>query len=56
MGNVVDVPAYDENQMPEEVVAELRVVKVRKETAVALIVRSDTDILMGESVQMRKGF
>lgn len=56
MGNVVHVPAYDEEQFPEEVVAELRVVKVRKKTTVAVIVRSDLDVTVGERVQMRKGF
>jgi hypothetical protein len=56
MGNIVPVPSYDEDQFPEEVVAELRVVKVRKKTTVALIVRSDIDVTVGDRVQMRKGF
>jgi hypothetical protein len=56
MGAIVDLPDYDESEYPDEVVAELRVIKVRKETTVCLIVRSDTDVFIGDTVQMRKGF
>lgn len=55
-GNISDVPAYRKENLPKEVVAELRVIKVRKKTTVALITRSDTDIFQGELVEMRQGF
>jgi hypothetical protein len=55
-GNIVDVPPYDENELPKEVVAELRVLKVRKNSTIALITRSDTDIRIGDLAEMRVGF
>jgi hypothetical protein len=42
--------------LPKEVVAEMRVIKVRKNTTVALITRSDVDIAIGDTVEMRTGF
>jgi hypothetical protein len=56
MGNIVSVPSYDEAPLPKEVVAELRVLKVRKHTTICVITRSDTDLKFGEAVEMRAGF
>ena len=56
IGNVTEVPEYDQAALPKEVVAELRVLKVRKKTTVALVVRSDTDLAIGERAEMRAGF
>jgi LysM domain len=56
MGNIVDIPEYNKDQLPKEVVAELRVIKVRKKVTIALITRSDTDLVQGETVEMRQGF
>jgi hypothetical protein len=56
MGNIVDIPKYDRRDLPKEVVAELRVVKVRKKVTIALITRSDTDVFLGDTVEMRVGF
>jgi hypothetical protein len=55
-GNIADVPATKKEDLPKEVVAELRVIKVRRKTTVALVTRSDTDIFQGEMVEMRQGF
>jgi hypothetical protein len=56
MGNIVPIPKYNKADLPVEVVAELRVVKVRKKVTIALITRSDTDIFQGDTVEMRVGF
>jgi hypothetical protein len=56
VGNVVEVPEYDPTVLPKEVIAELRVVKVRKHTTIALITRSDTDVALGDVAEMRVGF
>jgi LysM domain len=56
MGNIVEVPGYKKEKLPIEVVAELRVVKVRKNVTIALITRSDTDVFQGEKVEMRVGY
>jgi hypothetical protein len=56
MGNIVEVPPYQKGALPTEVVAELRVVKVRKNVTIALITRSDTDVFQGEKVEMRAGY
>lgn len=56
MGNITPVPSYDEEPLPKEVVAELRVLKVRKHTTIAVITRSDTDLKFGDVVEMRAGF
>lgn len=55
-GNIVDVPPYDEESLPKEVIAELRVLKVRKNTTIALITRSDLDVHIGDQCEMRVGF
>ncbi|HKU41320.1 MAG TPA: LysM domain-containing protein [Polyangiales bacterium] len=56
MGNIIDVPNYQRDKLPVEVVAELRVVKVRKKVTIALITRSDTDVFQGDKVEMRAGY
>jgi hypothetical protein len=56
MGNLTSIPKYQPSKLPKEVVAELRVVKVRKRITIAVITRSDTDIFQGEQVEMRVGF
>jgi hypothetical protein len=56
MGNIVPVPTYDRKQLPHEAVAELRVVKVRKNVTIALITNSDTDVFQGDRVEMRVGY
>jgi hypothetical protein len=56
MGNIMPIPRYDKADLPKEVVAELRVVKVRKRVTIALITRSDTDVFQGDTVEMRVGF
>ncbi len=56
MGNIADIPTYNKEELPKEVVAELRVIKVRKNVTVALISSSNTDLADGELVEMRQGF
>jgi len=56
IGNVTEVPPYDKEELPKEVVAELRVLKVRKKTTIAIVTRSDTDLALGEVAEMRVGF
>jgi hypothetical protein len=56
MGNLTTIPKYEPDKLPKEVVAELRVVKVRKRVTIAVITRSDTDIFQGEQVEMRVGY
>jgi hypothetical protein len=56
MGNIVPVPTYNRADLPKEVVAEMRVVNVRKKVTIAVITRSSTDVFQGENVEMRVGF
>lgn len=56
LGNIAEVPPYDPSQMPKEVIAELRVLKVRKDTTICVITRSDTDVHIGDTAEMRVGF
>jgi hypothetical protein len=56
VGNSQEVPEYDPTKLPKEVVAELRVLKVRKKTTICLVVRSDIDLAMGDRAEMRVGF
>jgi hypothetical protein len=56
LGNLTPVPEYDEEALPKEVIAELRVIKVRKNTTIALVIRSDTDIFLGDVAELRPGF
>jgi hypothetical protein len=56
LGNNAPVPEYDEESLPKEVIAELRVIKVRKNTTIAIVTRSDTDIFLGDTAELRPGF
>jgi hypothetical protein len=56
VGNSAEVPQYDPKELPKEVVAELRVLKVRKHTTICLVVRSDIDLATGDRAEMRVGF
>jgi hypothetical protein len=56
IGNVTEVPPYNKEELPKEVVAELRVLKVRKKTTIAIVTRSDTDLALGDQAEMRTGF
>jgi hypothetical protein len=56
VGNIVEVPEYDRDSLPVEVIAELVVLKVRKHTTIALVTRSDYDIPLGTETEMRAGF
>lgn len=56
LGNIAEVPEYDPDSLPKEVIAELRVIKVRKKTTIALITRSDLDLAIGDTAEMRSGF
>jgi hypothetical protein len=56
LGNIVTVPKYDPSVLPKEVMAELRVLKVRKTTTIALVTRSDLDLALGDTAEMRTGF
>jgi hypothetical protein len=56
LGNIVEIPKYDPSVLPKEVVAELRVIKVRKNTTIAVVTRSDTDLAIGDVAEMRVGF
>ncbi len=56
IGNIAEPPPYDIDDYPDEAVAELRVIKVRDETTIAFVTRSDTNIAIGDRVEMLKGF
>lgn len=56
LGGIAEVPPYDPTLLPKEAIAELRVLKVRKDTTIALVTRSDYDISLGEVAEMRRGF
>lgn len=56
MGNLMEIPPYEKEPLPKEVIAELRVLKVRKHTTIALVTRSDTDLTFGDTAEMRSGF
>ena len=55
-GSLIPPPEYHPEDFPREVIAELRVVKVRKKSTIALVTRSDTDFTYGDAVEMRKGY
>jgi hypothetical protein len=55
-GNIVDVPEYQEGDFPNEVIGELRVLKVRKNSTIAVIIRADLDVHVGDLAEMRVGF
>ena len=56
MGSIVPGPRYQPTDYPDEVVAEMRIVKVRKNVSIAVVTRSNTDVSLGERVEMRQGF
>lgn len=56
MGNIVPVPTYNRAELPKEVVAEMRVIKVRKKVTIAVITRTTTDVFQGDKVEMRVGY
>jgi hypothetical protein len=56
LGNIVPIPKYEPTDLPKEVVAEMRVVKVRKKVTIAVITSSTTDVFQGEKVEMRVGY
>jgi hypothetical protein len=56
MGNLMPIPKYDRTELPKEVVAEMRVVKVRKKVVTAVITKSNTDVFQGDRVEMRVGY
>lgn len=56
MGNIMPIPKYDPSELPKEVVAEMRVVKVRKKVTIAVITRTTTDVFQGDKVEMRVGY
>ena len=56
MGGVYELPEYREEDYPREEIAVLRVIRVRKKTSVALVTDANTDIRIGDKVEMKKGF
>jgi hypothetical protein len=56
IGNIAKPPPYDIDDYPDEAVAELRVIKVREKTTIALVTRSDTNLALGDRAEMLKGF
>jgi hypothetical protein len=56
MGGVYELPEYQEQDYPKEEIAVLRVIRVRKKTSVALVTDANTDIKIGDKVEMKKGF
>jgi hypothetical protein len=52
----VKIPEYSKEPLPKEIAAELRVLKVRKHTTIALVTRSDVDLRLGDVAEMRPGF
>jgi hypothetical protein len=56
MGNIGPIPKYNPSELPREVVAEMRVVKVRRKVTIAVITRTTTDVFQGEKVEMRVGY
>jgi len=55
MGSTVDSEGNDD-RYPDEVVAEARVVLVRRRTAVALVTRATREIAIGDRVEIRQGY
>jgi hypothetical protein len=56
MGNIVPIPKYNRQNLPKEVIAEMRVINVRKKVTIAVITRTTTDIFQGEKAEMRVGY
>jgi hypothetical protein len=56
MGASLDAPPYQVEEYPKESVAELQVVKVRKTTAVAFVMRSDIELKLGDVAETVAGY
>ena len=56
MGSIVPLVKYDHSELPKEVVAEMRVIGVRKKVTIAVITRSNVDVFQNEKVEMRVGY
>lgn len=56
MGGVYNLPEYRQQDYPREEIAVLRVIRVRKKTSVALVTDSNTNVKIGDRVEMKKGF
>jgi hypothetical protein len=56
MGASIDAPPYQVDEYPKEAVAELRVVKVHKKSAVAFVMRSDIELKIGDVAQLISGY
>ena len=56
VGALTTPPEYHPEEFPREIVAELRVIKVRKESTIAFVTRSDKDFTYGDTVEMHRGF
>lgn len=56
MGSIVPLVKYDPRELPKEVMAELRVIGVRKQVTIAVITRSHVDVFQNEKVEMRVGY
>lgn len=56
MGSIVPLLNYDKSELPHEIVAEMRVIGVRKKVTIAVITRSNTDVFQNEKVEMRVGY
>lgn len=55
MGSTVDSTGNDD-RYPDEVVAEARIVLVRRHTAVALVTRATREITIGDRAEVRQGY
>lgn len=55
MGATAD-PKTDPDELPEEIVAEARVVDVRRNTSALLVTRSVREVAIGERAEMRAGY
>jgi hypothetical protein len=56
MGSIVPLVKYDPKELPKEVMAEMRVIGVRKNVTIAVITRSNVDVFQNEKVEMRVGY
>jgi hypothetical protein len=56
MGSIVPLTSYDRSELPKEVIAELRVLNVRKKVTTAVITRTKVDVFQNEKVEMRVGY
>jgi hypothetical protein len=56
MGSIVPLVNYDPSELPKEVMAEMRVIGVRKKVTIAVITRSNVDVFQNEKAEMRVGY